>query len=175
MNDKINERISREKTKAETGEEKQAVRKQEKRLRELRTHQQKLMEYETKLDIMCDRNSFSKTDPDGTFMRMKEDAMNNGQTKPGYNLQTGAENQYITNFGLYPNPGDTLTLAPFLSLHMLRFGKLPEVVCTDAGYGSEENYSLMEEKLSMDNGWRSSTFSRVITKPVISPLSLIII
>jgi hypothetical protein len=60
-------------------------------------------------------------------------------------LQTGAENQYITNFSPYPNPGDTLTLAPFLSLHMLRFGKLPEVVCPDAGYGSEENYSLMEE------------------------------
>jgi hypothetical protein len=48
-------------------------------------------------------------------------------------------------FGLYPNPGDTLTLAPFLSLHMLRFGRLPKELCADAGYGSEENYCLMEE------------------------------
>ena len=32
-----------------------------------------------------DRNSYSKTDNDATFMRMKEDAMRNGQTKPGYN------------------------------------------------------------------------------------------
>ena len=54
----------------------------------------------------------SKTDPDATFMRMKEDAMNNGQTKPGYNLQISAENQFITDFALYPNPTDTLTLIP---------------------------------------------------------------
>ena len=44
----------------------------------------KMKEYEDKLDILGDRNSYSKTDPDATFMRMKEDAMNNGQTKPGY-------------------------------------------------------------------------------------------
>ena len=33
------------------------------------------------------RNSCSKTDPDATFMRMKEDHMRNGQLKPGYNVQ----------------------------------------------------------------------------------------
>jgi len=54
---------------------------------------------------MDGRNSCSKTDSDATFMRMKEDAMNNGQTKPGYNLQIGTENQFITDFGLFPNPG----------------------------------------------------------------------
>ncbi len=55
----------------------------------------------------------SKTDSSATFMRMKEYAMNNGQTKPGYNLQIASENQFITNFGLYHNPNDTLTLIPF--------------------------------------------------------------
>ena len=35
------------------------------------------------------RNSYSKTDTDATFMRMKEDAMLNGQLKPAYNLQHG--------------------------------------------------------------------------------------
>ena len=48
----------------------------------LQKHQEKLKEYEDKLDTMGSRNSYSKTDPDATFMRMKEDAMNNGQTKP---------------------------------------------------------------------------------------------
>ena len=49
-------------------------------------------------------------------MRMKEDAMKNGQTKPGYNLQIGTENQFITDFRLFPNPTDTLTLIPFSTL-----------------------------------------------------------
>ena len=47
-------------------------------------------------------------------MRMKEDAMNNGQTKPGYNLQIGTENQFIIDFSLFQNPTDTLTYIPFI-------------------------------------------------------------
>ena len=52
----------------------------------------KMKEYEEKLEIAGERGSYSKTDPDATFMRMKEDAMNNGQTKPGYNVQIATEN-----------------------------------------------------------------------------------
>lgn len=63
--------------------------------------------------VLGDRNSYSKTDPDTTFMRMKEDHMKNGQTKPGYNLQIGTENQFLVDFALYPNPTDTLTMIPF--------------------------------------------------------------
>ena len=48
-------------------------------------------------------------------MLMKEDAMNNGQTKLGYNLQISAENQFITDFTLFPNPTATFTLIPFLT------------------------------------------------------------
>jgi len=55
----------------------------------------KLEEYEQKLTTCGERNSYSKTDPDATFMRLKEDAMNNGQTKPAYNLQIATENQFI--------------------------------------------------------------------------------
>ena len=54
----------------------------------------KLDEYDSHLDTLGERNSYSKTDPDATFMRMKEDAMNNGQTKPGYNVQISTENQF---------------------------------------------------------------------------------
>ena len=71
-----------------------------KALKELEKYQEKLEEYEQKLAMLGDRNSYSKTDTDATFMRMKEDAMSNGQTKPGYNVQIGTENQYITNFGI---------------------------------------------------------------------------
>lgn len=57
--------------------------RKEKQIRQLREHAGKLDEYDGKLLILGDRNSCSKTDHDATFMRMKENAMNNGQTKPG--------------------------------------------------------------------------------------------
>ena len=98
----------------------------------------------TKFLKLGERNSYSKTDPDATFMRMKEDAMNNGQTKPGYNLQIGTENQFITDFGFFHNPNDTGTMIPFLSSFSGRYGHMPKECCADSGYGSEENYSFME-------------------------------
>ena len=70
--------------------------------------------------------------------------MNNGQTKPGYNLQIGTENQFITDFGLFPNPGDTLTMRSFLGSFSSRYSRVAGEVCADSGYGSEENYAFME-------------------------------
>ena len=126
-------------------EQKKARREREKQITELENHRNKLNEYDSRLEQIGERNSMSKTDPDATFMRMKEDAMNNGQTKPGYNLQISAENQFITDFALFPNPGDTLTLIPFFNSFLDRYGHLPSVVVADAGYGSEENYRFMDE------------------------------
>ena len=97
-------------------EEKENPAGKKKQVRELEGYRDKLMEYDNHLDVLGERNSYSKTDPDATFMRMKEDAMRNGQTKPGYNLQTGTENQFIIDFRLFPNPTDTLTLIPFFPL-----------------------------------------------------------
>src|SRR3712207_6113609 len=74
-----------------TKEEKTVLKKKRKQLKELEEHRDKLQEYDNHLDTLQDRNSYSKTDNDATFMRMKEDAMRNGQTKPGYNLQIGTE------------------------------------------------------------------------------------
>ena len=141
--DKINQENN--KHSVDNKDEKTEVQERNKQIKELEKHREKLQEYEQKLDILGDRNSFSKTDHDGTFMRMKEDAMNNGQTKPGYNLQIATERQYITNFGLFSNPGDTLTLAPLLTLNMARFGRLPQRLCADSGYGSEENYHMLQK------------------------------
>ena len=126
-------------------EQKKARRKREKEIRQLEQMGDKLGDYDSKLERMGGRNSMSKTDPDATFMRMKEDAMNNGQTKPGYNLQIGTEDQFITDFGLFPYTNDTLTLPPFLGSFAQRYGRLPDEACADSGYGSEENYRFMEE------------------------------
>ena len=99
--------------------------------------------YKEQLETMGSRNSYSKTDPEATFMRMKEDAMLNGQLKPGYNVQISTENQFITNFGIYQRPTDTLTMISYLESFKTRYGMQSEEIVADSGYGSEENYEYM--------------------------------
>jgi len=99
--------------------------------------------YKEQLETMGSRNSYSKTDPDATFMRMKEDAMLNGQLKPGYNVQISTENQFITNFGIYQRPTDTLTMISYLESFKTRYGMQSEEIVADSGYGSEENYEYL--------------------------------
>lgn len=59
-------------------EQKKQQREKKKQIKELEKHRDKLGEYDDRLAQIGERNSMSKTDPDATFMRMKEDAMNNG-------------------------------------------------------------------------------------------------
>ena len=103
----------------------------------------RMKRYKEQLETMGCRNSYSKTDPDATFMRMKEDAMLNGQLKPGYNVQISTENQFITNFGIYQRPTDTLTMISYLESFKTRYGMQSEEIVADSGYGSEENYEYM--------------------------------
>ena len=49
-------------------------------------HLKKLKEYEEHERKLDGRSSYSKTDEDATFMRVKDDHMKNGQLKPGYGL-----------------------------------------------------------------------------------------
>ena len=102
--------------------------------------------YEKYEETLGDRNSFSKTDEDATFMRMKEDHMRNGQLKPGYNIQMGTENQFITGFSIHQNPGDTSCLKDHLEQRKHWLGRSPEVLIADAGYGSEENYAYLKDR-----------------------------
>ena len=62
---------------------------------------------------MGERNSYSKTDNDVTFMRMKEDHMRNGQLKPAYNIQCATNGGYVIGIESFPNPSDMTTLIPF--------------------------------------------------------------
>ena len=142
--DKLNRSLENESA-PQTKEQKKQHSERKKQIKQLREQAEKLVEYDQKLSILGDRNSYSKTDPDATFMRMKEDAMNNGQTKPGYNLQIGTENQYIVHFGLFQTPGDPFTMIPFFKSFQNRYGRLPWIGVADAGYGSEENYRFMED------------------------------
>lgn len=77
--------------------------------------------------------------------KVKEDAMNNGQTKPGYNVQIATENQFINNYGIFWRPTDYGTLIPFLESFKERYGRQSEEIIADSGYGNEQNYEYMEE------------------------------
>ena len=105
---------------------------------------EKMKEYEDKLAILGERNSYSKTDHDATFMRMKEDAMNNGQTKPGYNVQISTENQFITHYSMSWRPTDWGTFIHHLDTFKSRYGRQSNEVVADSGYGSEENYEYLD-------------------------------
>jgi len=61
-------------------------------------HLPKLEEYERHLEVLGERNSYSKTDQAATFMRLKDDHMQNGQLKPAYNVQIATENQFFTHY-----------------------------------------------------------------------------
>lgn len=90
------------------------------------------------------RNSFSKTDPDATFMHLKEDHMRNSQLKPAYNIQFGVEGEYITGVLVSSERSDELCLKPLLRRMQEKLGRHYIDVTADAGYESEENYSFFE-------------------------------
>jgi transposase len=104
----------------------------------------KLQEYKEKEKILGERNSYSKTDPDATFMRMKEDHMKNGQLKPAYNVQISTNNQLIGNYTIHQDTTDTKTLKPHLQSFKKQYDFLSQELTADAGFGSEENLEFME-------------------------------
>ena len=100
----------------------------------------RLMGYKECFEIMGkDRNSYSKTDLEATFMRMKEDHMLNGQLKPAYNVQIAVENYFIVHGYVSNDRTDYNTLIPVLEKHQKAFGKVLDEVTADSGYCSEKN------------------------------------
>ena len=117
----------------------------QKSIETLEDYLERLKGYTKKLYICGSRNSFSKTDPDATFMRMKEDAMGNGQLKPAFNLQHGVDSEYITWLTVGPQPTDTTTLLPFLKETEEYLAFKYKKIIADAGYESEENYVFLDK------------------------------
>jgi transposase len=105
-----------------------------------------LARYDDQEKLLAGRNSYSKTDTDATFMRMKEDHMLNGQLKPAYNLQISTQQQFILNYTLHQTSTDYQTLPSHIEQYETLYNTLPEAVVADAGYGSDENYGILEQK-----------------------------
>ena len=117
------------------------------------------------------RNSYSKTDPDATFMHMKEDHMRNSQLKPGYNIQIGVESEYIVGVGVYADRTDYGTLIPMLESMEQGIGVRYQKVIADSGYESEANYCWLESKEISPyikpqtyEQWKKRSFKKDISK-----------
>ena len=101
----------------------------------------KLSKYEDQEDLLNGRNSYSKTDTDATFMRLKDDRL-----RPAYNIQVSTENQFITNYSASQNASDTVTFPEHLEKIDQRGDEYkPKNYMGDSAYGSEENYHLLEQ------------------------------
>lgn len=107
---------------------------------------QQLKRYENQQQLLDGRNSYSKTDPDATFMRMKEDHMLNGQLKSAFNVQISTNGQFISNYTLHWTTSDTATYIHHLEDFKSLYGFYPQESIADAGYGSEENYLYATDK-----------------------------
>jgi len=107
----------------------------------------RLMGYKESFKIMRpDRNSYSKTDLEATFMRMKDDHMMNGQLKPAYNVQIAVENYFVIHSYVSADRTDYNPLIPVLELHKKYFGFYPKEATADSGYSSEKNLLYLDEK-----------------------------
>ena len=106
---------------------------------------ERLKEYEYHLEIMGERNSYSKTDHDATFMRMKDDHMRNGQLKPAYNVQLATTGQFIVGVYGSHHPNDVYTLPLFLDKIYPRYHEYLDKIVCDSGYESIENYTYLKD------------------------------
>jgi len=139
-------------------------------IEQLRELEAKKAKYAVYQETFKGRNSFSKTDPDATFMHMKEDHMRNAQLKPGYNIQFGIEGEYITGVTVSSERSDQLTLIPFMEKlrgNEIEYGD----VTADAGYESEENYSYFEG-ISTECYIKPQNYERSKTKKYKSNMAL---
>ena len=70
-----------------------------------------------------ERNSYSKTDHDATFMRLKCDYMGNNQLLPAYNLQAAICDEYIAVNDVKPYASDMECFVPLMEKFIQRNNK----------------------------------------------------
>ena len=117
------------------------------------------------------RNNYCKTDPDATFMHMKDDHMRNAQLKPGYNVQIAVDSEYIVAADIFQDRNDVWTLVPFLKRMEENLGFRYPSVTADSGYESEEGYTYLREqgqkpyiKPQTYEKWKKRSFKKDISK-----------
>jgi len=134
-------------------EDKKKKRRLRGKISRLKKEADKQAKYEQQERDLGERNSYSKTDKDATFMRLKD-----GRLRASYNVQVSSENQFIVNYSVSQNASDTVTFPAHLEKILNRGSRyLPKRYVGDSAYGSEENYLLLE-KHHIGNYFKYNTF-----------------
>jgi transposase len=152
--EELNRRLrERDQPKKATSRERQALKKLEKDCLP------RLERYEQQTEALKGRSSYSKTDPDASSMRMKEDrGAEKPWPRPAYNAQLGTEGQFVVGFSMHNRAGDPACLIPHLEqVRRNTGGRSPKAVVADAAYGSEENYAYVDQH-GMGNYLKYNTF-----------------
>lgn len=119
---------------------------QQKQYQELEGYLKRLKTYVHHIEICGnERNSYSKTDQDATFMRLKRDYMGNDQLLPAYNLQAAICDEYIAVIDVKPYASDMECFVLLMEKFSRTYGHYPKYPVADAGYGSYNNYLYCEE------------------------------
>lgn len=109
--------------------------------RALEEESEKLGKYEKQEETLGGRNSYSKTDPDATFMRTKQDLL-----RPAYNVMAGTQDGFVTGISVHQTPNDASAfIAHMESRKTLDVPAVPNTV-GDAIFGTEENYAYLEKE-----------------------------
>ena len=118
----------------------------QKQYQEMQEYLERLKNYASHIEICGEsRNSYSKTDHDATFMRVKCDYMGNDQLLPAYNMQAAICDEYIAVIDAKPYASDMECFVPLMEKFKETYGHYPKYPVADAGYGSYNNYLYCEE------------------------------
>lgn len=119
---------------------------------------EKLIKYENQEELLAGRNSYSKTDTDATFMRMKDDTL-----LPAYNVMLSTENQFVVNYSIHQSASDSNLFVEHMNKFKTISDKKPGNAVADAAFGSEQNYAYLE-RFEIGNYLKFSTFHQEQTK-----------
>jgi transposase len=118
----------------------------------------KLEKYEQQEEILAGRNSYSKTDNDAAFLRMK-----NKEVLPAYNVMIGTVDQFIVNYTIEQSASETDKFINHMEQFKKLMGRYPKLVSADSAYGSEENNHFLKEK-GIDNYMKYPGFHNEMTE-----------
>lgn len=91
-------------------------------------------------------------------MRMKD-----GTLLPAYNVMLSTENQFIVNYSIHQNAGDSNLFVEHMKKLELLSDKIVKNAVGDAAFGTEQNYAYLE-RLGIENYLKFSTFHKEQTK-----------
>lgn len=132
----------------------------QKQYQEMQGYLERLKKYAKHIEVCGERrNSYSKTDYDATFMRIKRDYMGNDQLLPAYNMQAAICDEYIAVIDAKPYASDMECFQPLMEKFNATYGHYPTYPVADAGYGSYNNYLYCEEH-GMEKYMKFTMFER---------------